>query len=779
MGELRHEKIFPLKSFEDTLKTGCEKGTGRLYWVAEIQRVFKEELAVNNAASNFVNTDLLILLGEKLDKLEETVVEEFQKVHQRFDEKTTSGVKKNLTRPPVAPEVFLGREEELEKLRRRLWEEQGLQSQILVNGRGGIGKTTLAAEYYLSYGGEYDHLAWVSATNGIGQGIITLQDALGLKFERETEQEKKAKIIKALTNLDGRKLLVLDNANDPDDLNQHYDQIRAISDLYLIVTSRVTNFRNEDQLTIEGLSEGDTFKLFSKYYKPLDQEEKEIVSAIRNAVNQNTLVMEVIAKNLNKVNRFGEKYSLEGLLKDLQEKGLLHLSHTKEVQTQYQNLQKAEPEEIIAAMYDLYDLLDNERQLLQCISLLPTESIPFVYLNALLEEIDDFEDGIGNLADKGWIEHDIDSQTFKWSPVVQEVVRVKTTDLTESTDILVNNLITLLSQEYVHLDNYTHASHFVRYAESALRLLTQPTPMTGNLWQNIGNYYQHTGDLIKSMEAYEAMAQQFSALSQKSNDPKIQNGLAISYEKLGDTHSALGNLDQALNYFDEETVLFKQLYQDHPNNTSFKKGLAISYEKLGKTHAALGNLEQALNFFDEETKLFKQLYQETPNNVSFKNGLAISYLKLGDTHAALSNFEQALNFFEKYFELRQQLYRDYPKNVSFKNGLAISYSKLGETHVALGNLEQALNFFEKDIELTKQLYQETPNNVEYKNNLAISYAKLAVFYRDKMGDNNRAKKRFNQALQHWEGLVELAPNYAEFQKYYAMVQRDIENLESS
>ena len=38
-------------------------------------------------------------------------------------------------------------------------------------------------------------------------------------------------------------------------------------------------------------------------------------------------------------------------------------------------------------------------------------------------------------------------------------------------------------------------------------------------------------------------------------------------------------------------------------------GLAISYEKLGETHAALGNLNKALEFFEIETTLFEELYE--------------------------------------------------------------------------------------------------------------------------------------------------------------------------
>ena len=73
------------------------------------------------------------------------------------------------------------------------------------------------------------------------------------------------------------------------------------------------------------------------------------------------------------------------------------------------------------------------------------------------------------------------------------------------------------------------------------------------------------------------------------------------------------------------------LYNACPSNVSLKNGLAISYEKLGSTHAAQGNLKLALEYFEKRSQLGKELYEAYPSNVSFKNGLAVSIVKLGDT----------------------------------------------------------------------------------------------------------------------------------------------------
>ena len=52
-------------------------------------------------------------------------------------------------------------------------------------------------------------------------------------------------------------------------------------------------------------------------------------------------------------------------------------------------------------------------------------------------------------------------------------------------------------------------------------------------------------------------------------------------------------------FFEEFTRLMKELYIRETTNVNFKDGLAISYSKLGETHTKLGNLNKALNFFEK------------------------------------------------------------------------------------------------------------------------------------------------------------------------------------
>ena len=93
-------------------------------------------------------------------------------------------------------------------------------------------------------------------------------------------------------------------------------------------------------------------------------------------------MIELLAKNLNNFNtRLRKRYRLTNLLEDLQNKGMLDLTRSGEVRTDYQSngvsRRIASPEEIIAAMYDLGELDDEEAAMLSVFAVLPAENIAF------------------------------------------------------------------------------------------------------------------------------------------------------------------------------------------------------------------------------------------------------------------------------------------------------------------------------------------------------------------------------------------------------------------
>jgi tetratricopeptide (TPR) repeat protein len=678
-----------------------------------------------------------------------------------------------LTQTPSASTFFIGRDEDLAAIETDYQQHNRLL--VLVNGEGGMGKTTLATHYWHRHEARYTHLAWVFAESGVGNAIMSLGQVLGVAFQ--PQDNAVAQVAAAIHELDAPCLFVLDNANNASDLKQHFRTLKALTNCHILLTSRVDALHDVTVHKVKPLKGDFPAQVFKKHYKKHLDSEESLLQALLHAVGYNTLVIELLAKNLAVFNKYKTTYSLESLVADLQAKGLFALQN-RQVQVTYQTdaLRTETPENIIAAMYDLSDLSDLERYLLSNFAVLPSENIPFATFIELLQPDDAIalEAPLSHLQQKGWIDYFEDSSSFKMSQVIQAITQRKNKErLLNDVHALIKTLINTLDSDNLH-DDFDKSVVFAGYAEAVAQAIDEADDHLATLCQNLGDTHVVTGNLDKAMQTYGKMMSIQEALCQKDPDNSdYKNGLAISYSKLGSTHEALGNLDKALAFFEQFNQLLEVLYADYPNNVAFKNGLAISYSKLGSTHEALGNLDKALAFFEEQTKLFEALYADYPNNVTFKNGLAISYQYLGDTHTELGNLDKALAFFEKDIELSEALHADYPNNVVFKNGLAVSYQYLGNTHTALGNLEKALAFFEKDIELSEALYADYPNNVAFKNGLALSFSKLGWFLETKKNDKGGAKVHYEQSRMLLLALVKDSPLNVAFKKNLNWVEKQL------
>ena len=123
-------------------------------------------------------------------------------------------------------------------------------------------------------------------------------------------------------------------------------------------------------------------------------------------------------------------------------------------------------------------------------------------------------------------------------------------------------------------------------------------------------------------------------------------------------------------YFEQQTQLFKELYQSYPDNIGFKKVLAASYSKLGETHSSLGDLSKALGYFEQFNRLMAELCEKYHDNVGFKNVLAVSYYKLAEIAQKQDDRETARRYFRQAEALWQELVRSAPLVAQYKQFLA-------------------------------------------------------------------------------------------------------------
>ncbi|MEM6770022.1 MAG: tetratricopeptide repeat protein, partial [Bacteroidota bacterium] len=140
-------------------------------------------------------------------------------------------------------------------------------------------------------------------------------------------------------------------------------------------------------------------------------------------------------------------------------------------------------------------------------------------------------------------------------------------------------------------------------------------------------------------------------------------------------YTASGDIRTALLLIQERKQLLEALLLVDPTNKDFKGSLAISFSKLGSTHSSLGNLDKALEYFELDIALSKELYEAYPDQINFKNNLAISYRQLGEV--ALDPAVKR-EYYQKAEQLWVELTEAFPAYAEFQQNLGVIRKRLAE-----------------------------------------------------------------------------------------------------
>jgi hypothetical protein len=346
--------------------------------------------------------------------------------HPTNGEKT---IPKHLGKPVLLPDFLIGREADLNAIHNKFFNDNS--PLLLISGTAGVGKTALAALYYHRFAEKYAHSAWISAYPTFADGLLTLTQSLGLAFANDTtNDERLAVLMDSLQQLPKPSLLVINNVDNLDELKKYYTYLRSFPNLHILLVSRLTSYEQMPVYSLPPFSQENALVLFKKYYPKHKNSEDKLLEKIIATVDNNTLVVELLAKNMAQLNRIKIQYTLSDLLANLQEKGIFNLK-TKAITTDYHvqggELRSAKLEDIIETMYNIADLTITEKEVLTIIADLSAEPIAFDVLEKMLPDTEGVDDVLLNLTQKGWLAYDDSNATFKIHPIVQMIIRHKTT----------------------------------------------------------------------------------------------------------------------------------------------------------------------------------------------------------------------------------------------------------------------------------------------------------------------------------------------------------------
>jgi tetratricopeptide (TPR) repeat protein len=591
---------------------------------------------------------------------------------------------------PKIPDLtkIIGREQDLKQLRDLLQEKQKV---VVVNGLGGIGKTTVAQAYLTQYGSDYAHLLWLTQSEG-DNFVLDLITAPGLTLNLGIETSGKdaqtlfTEIIAQLKSINADKpnLLVIDNANAS--LQQYFDYLPKPPQWHVLATSRekMEHFFVKD---LDFLTEDHAVLLFKQHCLRIADEAH--IKSLLKTIDYHTLTIEILAKTAQ---RYDTPLATlqQAIERDLKaEVYIPHKGDKIEKVTSY-----------LLSIFDLAALSAEEQRILQHFAALPAEFIPYDLLKMLIPAS---EEGIAatlqDLRDKGWLIHTNEPEAYKIHRIIQQVVQQKLRPTVADLQNLINNVTSLLHIDDTK-DNPVDKFPFIPYGEAALSVFPDASEAEISLLQNVlSSVLKALGDYAGAKALLEKATR-----SDEANFGENHPTTAISYSNLALVLQDLGD------YVEAKTLLEKATRSDEANFGENHSNTSRSYSNLASVLRDLGDYAEAKALSEEAMRSAEANFGKNhPNTAVSYSNLAMVLQDLGDYAEAKVYFEKSLAIFIK------ELGENHPNT-------AVSYSNLATILQSLGDYAEAKELLEKATR------SDEANFGEYHPNTARSYCNLATVY---------------------------------------------------
>lgn len=552
--------------------------------------------------------------------------------------------------PSISISGVIGRKQKLQELK----EQSDCSDKIIVvQGLGGIGKTTFVKYFVEIYRSEYHHFAWIDAGKNIMEAFLqntSLLDSLSLnndiqKLDKNHGFSDNAfqLIINRLRQLrtsdkDDFNLLIIDNLSDEVEQKRLLEALALKPNWKVITTSRFT-IDGVSPFTLSYLDLEDAMDLFSHHFTK--ENDKQLINDIVSRASLHTLTVELLAKTAQ--NHPG--LSLKKLSSLLEKEGL---DISKKVTIKMPNYDKGEVSTNITKClnlaFDLSDFEENPLELfyLTCFSVLPPEDIPYTELKELFgvkygnKDAEENEiDLLNSLANKGWLTK---TQTgYKSHAVILDVIRRQQKPDYQTCFFLILNLTTKLKEL-----NVQYSPELLKYLSFGQSILTyldearQPLFLLANEvflgYHNLG-FIDYSYDLrIEYLPvARESFNNDLSEL-RLCNFATYLSNLSQNAHELFRIDNQEACLDDALKYQFEAIKFYEQI--ENPTDDERRK-IANGYDGLASLLYYSNDLEIIMPVVLKSLKYKNQYLKDDLFSLAITNNL------VAKVYISTEEFEEA------------------------------------------------------------------------------------------------------------------------------------------
>lgn len=608
--ELRHVKFAGHSPYllintllSEIYRTGCKPHKDHRVLTSELL-----EKIINISVTELqklIDTRFAALVGTEKYKLIQELEE--LKVHTNKNTQDIEGIKNQLKSPSVIPkEITLvplpkfvaGRDADVRTMHCILQQE----TMMLVNGLGGMGKSSLVKEYCRVHKNYYDHFVWIDAKGDVKRELAfneVLFSNLGIPFDVSLDTSTRFEILcSRMKEVPGTNLLIVDNLTDKLIIKE-LDRIVGGS-WKIIITSRL-QLSTLRSFPVNGLQREDCIALIRKYCNKNDSD--ATLSLFCEQVGYNTLMIELCSKVVSNSFDLTFESITEYLTKnELDAKAL-------QIDVSLENQEDTKLYSHLTNAFNLSDLNDDERNLLKQFSFLPDAFFLQHFIECYGKEA--YSNNrllLINLSNslhmKGWLS--VENGVVRMNSFVQLIIRHH--DKEGFVNMFLINFLCHRLDEV----NRIFSSDRIKYMEFAESILSNISEENrGSLKQplilmennllvahlQLGEYKMHY-DRLKIL----------AARAERYLEPNDLT-LGIIYLNKGGIHLHFNELELAVEYFAKSLLIFKTNEKRyHRNLISALDGLASAYIEQGKISLAIDTVnttqEYRLKYMSHSDPLF-------------------------------------------------------------------------------------------------------------------------------------------------------------------------------
>lgn len=604
---------------------------------------------------------------------------------------------------------IIGREKELKEIDNNLNSSNNI---LLIKEIGGIGKSTIASAYLHRYKEKFKYYGFFE---GLDNFFIELKNILNIKSDKESDIV--IKILSKLNNLEGEKLLIIDDIKD---IKENQEEINSILSLqycgYKILFTSREDIEDIKVYPLGILNIDDAKALFNSIHKIEDE-----------------ILLEEILKYLD-----FHAFFIEKTAKSIKENQSPQMIKEKFETGEFSTINVKRKENFNSLLKQLFsfDKLDNEEILiLKQLSVLPSIGIPLKFLERILKKENniEFEELLEYLCEKGWLSKI--EKNYKLHQIIKEYIFSNHMPLFEEIEIVVDYFSEIMQDIYT-IEETLSKIEYLEYLNSITQVIkNEKNEKTAYLLHANGYLHFVLGDYKKAEILYKI------ALTIKENILDEDDiSLAISINNNASIYEQNGDYEKALEEYLKSLKIREKYFGEYPDK------VAIGYNNVGRMYSKLNMNEQTSYYLNESLKIRKEIFGENHESTARAYNVLGSFFQ--DISINVVDREESQNMLNKAFELLTKSLT-IRLNILSPNhpDIAKSYNNIGVYYSLIEDWDKAINNFN----LALDIYQQAEGN--HFLSIGLLYFSMGTIY-NKQKNFEDAILFKEKALKIWSNILE-------------------------